>query len=64
MELVEILGVTAVGLALSYGAKVVQDKTEIPVAAPVAIGTGMYVLGYVVRGQRPEQGWKPLQITG
>lgn len=45
----EWAGVTAVGVAGSLLA-----RNILPV---VALGAGMYILGYYVRGMRPEGGW-------
>lgn len=45
----EWAGVAGVGVAASMVA-----RNILPV---VALGAGMYVLGYYVRGMRPESGW-------
>jgi len=45
----ELAAVAGVGLALSFvGSKV---------AHPVLVGTGLYLLGYYLRGERPSTGW-------
>lgn len=55
---VEIAAVTAVGVVLSYA---VRKAPIVKLAGPVALGAGLYTLGYMVRGTRPAGGWPQLQ---
>jgi len=42
--------VTGVGFVLAL----ISSQVAIP---PVVAGTGLYLLGYYIRGERPSQGW-------
>jgi len=46
----ELAAVTGVGLVLAL----ISSQVAIP---PVVAGTGLYLLGYYIRGERPSQGW-------
>lgn len=59
----EILGVTAVGLALAYVARAASNRAASPAAHQTAMlvaGTGPYALGVAVGARRPAEGWAGL----
>ncbi len=61
----EILGVTAVGLALAYVARAASNRAASPAShqtAMLATGAGLYALGVAIGARRPAEGWAGLPV--